>query len=173
MTQGRLVAGRPLIETFVAPLEAYALATAAGGRQRILEVGSAYGFSTIVMAQAAPAAEILSVDPHTGYQSWDTFNRNLDRYGVAGRVRCLRKPSQEVLPTLPAGRFDMMFVDGDHGEGPADHDVAHALRLVRAGGIIAVHDYTERWQGVKDAVDRRLRGLPAWRIQTLYLAVNP
>lgn len=168
MSPGRPIAGRPLIETFIAPLEAYALETAARGCRRILEIGSAFGFSTIVMAQTG--AEVLAVDPHTGYDSWQTFQRNLNRYGVAGRVQAVRRPSQEALPHLVPGRFDLVFVDGDHSEAMAEHDIRHARRLVRAGGIIAVHDYTERWQGVKNAVNRELRGLPAWRIQTLYLA---
>lgn len=165
---GRPIAGRPLVETFIHPIEAYALERAAAGASRILEVGSAYGFSTILMAQTG--AQVLAVDPHTGYGSWDVFMANLNRYGVAGRVQPLRRASQDVLPGLAAEAFDLAFVDGDHSEAVAAHDCRHARRLVRAGGLIAVHDYTDRWPGVKLAVDRELRGLLAWRIQTLYLA---
>lgn len=140
------------------------------GRRRILEVGSAFGFSTVVMAQAG--AEVLAVDPHTGYASWEIFHHNLNRYGVAGRVQAVRRRSEEVLPGLPAGGFDLVFIDGDHGEHVAEFDCRQARRLVRAGGIVAVHDYTARWPGVQAAVDRELRGLPSWLIQTLYLAAN-
>jgi predicted O-methyltransferase YrrM len=159
-----------MIETYISLIEAYALETAVRGRRQVLEVGSAFGFSTILMAQAG--AQVLAVDPHTGYKSWDAFLHNLNRYGVAGRVQAVRRPSQTTLPGLPAGAFELAFVDGDHSEEVASFDLQQARRLVAAGGIIAVHDYTERWPGVKKAVDRELRGLAAWRIQTLYLAVQ-
>lgn len=164
----REVGARPTILTWVTLRESMALQVAAAGK-RVLEVGSQWGYSTVLMAQAG--AHVTAVDPHADHGSWPTFNANLDRYGVRDRVEPVKEYSQRYLPTLTASSFDMAFVDGDHDEPVAAFDCREARRLVRPGGLIAVHDYNETaWPSVKRAVDRELGGLPRWIIETLYLA---
>ena len=162
---------RPRIETFISLLEAYALACAAQGRRRVLEVGSAWGFSTVLLAQQG--CMVYAVDPHEDFHSADVWAANCRRYRVAHSVVPIEKRSQEALPPLPEHTFDLMFIDGDHSEEVASFDCRQALRLVKPGGIIAVHDYTPRWPGVLQAVRRELRELPHhWLVQTLYLGVR-
>lgn len=173
MSPERLVAGAPPIPTMVKPAEAAALRQAAQGAN-VLEIGSAWGFSTVLMAEVARL--VVSVDPHTMADTWQAFLWNLDRYGVLQRVMVVKGTSQDELPKMPAwgadGFFDVAFVDGLHTRWGAWFDLTWCRQLVRAGGIIAAHDYCVRWPGVLDAVDEVLAGLPAWRIQDLYLAVN-
>ncbi len=169
--QGWLAAAlpnRPRIESFIALIEAYALSTAAAGAPRVLEVGSAWGYSTILMAQAGSC--VTAVDPHQDFGSRGRFFENVRRYGMLHRVKPVYEFSQNYLPSLADASFDLAFIDGDHGEPAASFDCQQALRLVRPGGLIAVHDYSPRWPGVISAVRRELRGLPHWQIQTLYLA---
>lgn len=161
--------GYPPIETWISRLEAYALATAARGK-RVLEIGSAHGFSAVLMAQNG--ARITSVDPHTDYGSWTMFQQNLERYEVAQRVSCIRQRSQDVLPHLIPSWYELAFVDGDHSAAVAEHDIRWCLRLLQPGGILAVHDFTPRWPGVVEACERQaLRDRPHWRIETLLLVV--
>lgn len=162
---------RPRIESYITLLEAYALSTAAKGAACVLEVGSAWGYSSIVMAQAG--AEVVACDPHLDFDSWDRFNANVRRAGLEHRIHPVRKFSQDFLPRVPDGSVDLMFIDGDHGEEIASFDCRQALRIVRPGGIIAVHDYSPRWGGVLIAVRRELKNLSThWLIETLYLAVR-
>ena len=59
--------------------------------------------------------------------------------------------------------IDLLFIDGDHEEGPVTADVALWLPKVRAGGWVALHDVRNReWPGVSRALSRLL-----WRSTTL------
>jgi len=57
----------------------------------------------------------------------------------------------------------MLFIDGDHEEGPVTADVALWLPKVRPGGWVALHDVRNRkWPGVSRALSRLL-----WRSTTV------
>lgn len=51
------------------------------------------------------------------------------------------------------GKVDMVFVDGDHSYEGCKGDIKSWLPHIRDGGIIAFHDYGERWPDVVKAVD--------------------
>ena len=145
----------PAISTSVTALEADALARLAEGRT-VLEVGSAYGYSAVVMALAG--ARVTAVDPHAWLPaSYEVMLANLAAYGVAGRVEVIRAPSQQVLPRLAGERaaFGLVFIDGDHSAQAARHDIRWALQLLDPGGTVAVHDYLEACccPGVREAAD--------------------
>jgi Methyltransferase domain len=121
----------------------------------IVEIGSYRGRSTIVLARAAHAGvEIVAIDPHAGNdrgpQQWEgtasegqadheAFVANLDRAGVDGRVRHVRRPSQEALHAV-TGAVDLLYVDGAHRYAPAAADIARWGARVRPGGVMLIHD---------------------------------
>jgi predicted O-methyltransferase YrrM len=118
------------------------LARLASGRL-VLEIGSYCGRSTVAMAATAKA--IFSIDPHDSsttephppIQTLETFQRNiagLPVIHVLGRV-------EQIEPYLVPASFDMVFVDGDHRLKACLRDLAIAERVLRPGGVIAVHDY--------------------------------
>jgi predicted O-methyltransferase YrrM len=130
-------------------------ARALPGEARVVEIGSYRGRSAIVLALAMPAgAEFVAIDPHAGTDrgprqlhgtSEDgerdnaAFRANLDRAGVAGRVRHVRLPSRDAL-TAVAGEVDLLYVDGAHRYGPARDDIARWGARVRPGGTMLIHD---------------------------------
>lgn len=107
----------------------------------MLEIGSAFGYSTIVMALVARS--VLAVDPMTQFASGEQFELNLKAHGVTSKVSHLDTTSQVALPRLfEAGdRFDLVFIDGDHLPEAVRHDLGWARKLVKPGGAIALHDY--------------------------------
>ena len=146
----------PAISTSVTEAEAATLARLAAGRQ-VLEVGSASGYSAVVMALGGAEA-VTAVDPHTWIGgSYEAMLANLAAYGVADRVEIIREPSQTVLPWLAREQlqFGLVFIDGDHSADAARHDLRWALELLEPGGVLAVHDYAESCccPGVREAAD--------------------
>jgi predicted O-methyltransferase YrrM len=131
------------IDSSVTPAEIAALQDLAAGR-RVLEVGSAYGYSTIRLAERA--AHVDAVDPHAGELpgSYETMLANLERYGAWDKVTILRDYSEHALPALiEAGhRYGLAFVDGNHDYN-VQRDVENALTLLVPGGHVAVHDYDQ------------------------------
>jgi predicted O-methyltransferase YrrM len=71
------------------------------------------------------------------------------------------------------GRFDLVFLDGDHDMATLRADVALALSVLKPGGLLACHDYPDpNWADVRRVVDEvaRTQGLVRVR-QADYLGV--
>ncbi len=123
--------------------------------ERGVEIGSYRGRSMIVLASAAPAGvELVAIDPHGGNdrgpQQWvgtadegeedhRRFWSNLEGAGVAGRVRQIRRRSQDALDALD-GPVQLLYVDGAHGLRPALADLRRWGARVAPGGTMLVHD---------------------------------
>ena len=121
---------------------------------RIVEVGSYRGRSAIVLAHAAGDSHVTAIDPHAGNDRGPrqiegteaegeadhrAFVANLERAGVADRVRHVRRPSQDALADVQ-GTVDLVYVDGAHRYEPARADLAAWGERVRPGGALLVHD---------------------------------
>jgi predicted O-methyltransferase YrrM len=142
-----------LTEAQARRLYAAAGAVPAGGR--IVEIGSFRGRSAIVLARGArPNVEVVCVDPHAGSdrgpreiaarpgvgeQDLLAFRGNLERAGVADRVRHVRDFSTLALRAFD-GPVDLLFVDGAHRFGPARADLVRWGARVPDGGRMLVHD---------------------------------
>lgn len=145
----------PFISTSVTVREAAELAGFADG-QAVLEIGSAFGYSAVMMALAG--GQVTAIDPHSEIPgSLETMTANVAAYGVAGRVAILCETSYSAMPRLAAGEasFGLIFVDGDHQAEAVRHDAGWALRLLAPGGVLACHDYGEECccPGVRQALD--------------------
>jgi predicted O-methyltransferase YrrM len=142
----------PAISTSLTESETLELQRLAIGRKLALEIGSAYGYSTIALAQTG--IELMAVDPHRAHNSLQTIQQNLRAYGVDQQVTIIVGWSQEILSTLPKRHFDLIFVDGDHSPEGVRHDIRWARELVTDGGVIVCHDYGEQTcPGVQIALD--------------------
>jgi SAM-dependent methyltransferase/predicted O-methyltransferase YrrM len=157
-----------LTDAQAARLQAAAERTGPGAR--IVEIGSYHGRSTIVLASAAPLArEIVAIDPHAGNdrgpRQWEgtadegeadrrAFRENLERAGIAERVRHVRRPSQAALNAVE-GAVDVVYVDGAHRFAPASADIVRWGARVSPGGTLLVHDAFASL-GVTLAVGRHL-----------------
>lgn len=122
------------------------LAALAAGRRRIVEVGTAIGFSTLWMALAMPAdGRIVSIDPDTSRT--DRAREFWRRAGVPDdRIEVVNSPALEAIgvgdPRL-AGPFDMVFIDALKEEYQAYLD---GLRPRLSQGALVVADNV-LWSG--------------------------
>jgi predicted O-methyltransferase YrrM len=130
-------------------------AAALGPPATIVEIGSYRGRSAIVLARAAPpGTQVVAIDPHAGTDRGPreirgpaaageadhrAFLANLERAGVAGVVRHVRRPSQEALAEVN-GPVDLLYVDGAHRYRPARADLARWGARLRPEGTLLVHD---------------------------------
>jgi predicted O-methyltransferase YrrM len=144
--------------------EAEVLRDLARGR-RVLEIGSWFGFSTVLMAQVAEM--VHAVDWHqgdditrnvAGYkgETLGAMWANLTKYGVRKKVVMHVGSSDAVLPLFAHRSFDFAFHDSYHSTERVSRDIGLMLPLIKEGSLLAIHDYGR--YGVKDAVDAL--GLP-------------
>lgn len=148
----------PPINTSLTEAETAELQRLAKDRE-VLEIGTAYGYSTVALAQVAK--RVTAVDPHFTHGSYEVALENLRAYGVADRVALIQTNSQHAMPALyyEGCRFDMVWIDGDHTAEGVEHDVTWAIKLLRPDGVIACHDYDEATcPGVQIALDELFGG---------------
>ncbi len=147
-------ARHPARPTSISRDEALALARCARDHRasRTLEVGMAYGLSTLALAGAHVGAHV-AIDPfqRTDWRSIGMLN--VARSGLEGRVRLIERRSDEALADLAARgeRFDLAFIDGLHLFDATLVDFHFVDRLLDVGGRVALHDL---WMpSVRAAVD--------------------
>jgi predicted O-methyltransferase YrrM len=176
------IARAKTIEGWMSTRELEWLASTATECQAIIEIGCWLGRATRVLGDHCPGV-VYSVDPWDGdYHNDDgtvakwllkrgrtwadvfrQFTDNLEDLIAIERVRPIRASSVDawsaLVDELPRGGVDLVFVDGDHRRESVARDIALYRELVRAGGIIAGHDYGRAdWPGVQAAVDEAFPG---------------
>ena len=99
---------------------------------RILEVGTAVGFSAILMAEYNPGAcEIITIE---NYEKRIPIAReNFKRAGKESVITLLTGDAKEVLPTIEEP-FDFIFMDA--AKGQYIHFLPEVLRLLKSGGTL-------------------------------------
>jgi hypothetical protein len=77
----------------------------------------------------------------------------LEKYKNIDNVQLYRGKSNDFLNSLPDNYLDFIYIDGDHGYEGCKSDLLLAKNKVKKNGIIAGHDYCERFATVMKAVD--------------------
>jgi len=121
----------------------------------ILEIGSAWGRSTVLLALATNK-QVWSIDPHTGgiayirrgedQDSFEEFQENLKKNKIQCRVNILRNTTAETEKngTIPQRAiFSMVFIDGLHTSEGVSIDFSFAYNRLVDSGIIVFDDYFE------------------------------
>ena len=131
---------------------------------RIVEVGSFFGRTTCVMAQANPRAQVIAIDtfqeaawtrrytrsspaiPNFSKSAFDKFTRGFPN------ISSISGASPESVSdwTQP---IDMYFEDAVHGNPSLKNNLDFWKAHLRPGGILCGHDYGHRFPDVKREVD--------------------
>ena len=99
---------------------------------RILDVGTAVGFSAILMAQYAPAdCKIVTIENYE--KRIPVAKENFKRAGKDEQITLLEGDAMQILPTL-SGEFDMIFMDA--AKGQYINFMPDFLRLLKSGGVL-------------------------------------
>ncbi|MGW1421297.1 class I SAM-dependent methyltransferase [Bradyrhizobium manausense] len=108
---------------------------------RVLEIGSKEGRSALFWLEFFASAHLTCVDL---FENDDVgrFDRNLAAYGA--RLRKMVGTSIKALGILREENavFDFIYVDGSHQRDDVMIDCLGAWRLLRAGGVMLMDDYT-------------------------------
>ena len=115
--------------------------TQISGANRIFEMGSAIGYSTLWFARAAgPRAEIYYTDgdPSNARRAKGYFQRA----GVAGRIRLLTGDALKLIDNIP-GLFDIILIDIDKHQYPAAFK--KSVPRLASGGLLITDNVL--WSG--------------------------
>lgn len=121
-----------------------------------VEVGVERGAYSEVLCRENPGVQLFCVDAWKAYRGYRDHvdQRKLDRFYEETRERLapyqraslVRKFSLDAAQDFSDGSLDFVYLDGNHCFESVTADLCAWSRKVRAGGIIAGHDYAlHRW----------------------------
>ncbi|HES1722287.1 TPA: O-methyltransferase [Streptococcus pyogenes] len=103
--------------------------------KHILEIGTAIGFSALLMAENAPDATIVTIDRNR--EMIDFAKANFAKYDSRQQIRLLEGDAADILFTLE-GNFDFVFMDSAKSKYIVF--LPEILRLLKVGGVVILDD---------------------------------
>lgn len=137
--------------------------------ERILEIGTAFGYSAIFFARSCPEAQIVTIekDEFAAAAAAGYFRT----FGVSDRVRLIEADGLAGLTTIGeegGAPFDLVFIDASKGHYKAFLDAA--LPLCRPGAVLLSDDIFQRGNTVTDGIDHRRKHHSAKKHMREFLA---
>lgn len=123
--------------------------------ERILEVGTAVGFSALLMSEYNPVpCQIITIENYE--KRIPVARENFQRAGREEQIRLIAGDAADILKTLDEP-FDFIFVDA--AKGQYLHFLPEILRLLRSGGVLVSDNVLQEGDIIesKYAVERRNR----------------
>jgi predicted O-methyltransferase YrrM len=131
----------------------------------MIEIGSFVGESTVLFAQSFK--KVIAIDPfEADYDPQDptsylfefdnVYQTYLDRITVYSNIETIIDTSDDAVKELVGKEFDFVYIDGLHTYEGVKTDITNYLPLVKKGGVIGGHDYTDKIPhlvGVYEAVN--------------------
>ena len=133
---------------------------------RILEVGTAVGFSALLMSEYAPeGCEIITIEKYG--KRIPIARENFRRAGKEQQITLLEGDASEVLKDLDQS-FDFIFMDA--AKGQYIHFMPEVLRLLADGGTLVSDNVMQDGDIIESrfAVERRNRTIHARMREYLY-----
>ncbi len=104
---------------------------------RILEIGTGFGYATLWMGLALPpAGKIWSIDPDR--ESSDIARSYFERANLSDAIEILSQPALDILPTFSGRNLDIIFIDGRKDEYPEYLEIC--VNLLKRSGLIIIDD---------------------------------
>ena len=99
--------------------------------KRILEIGTAVGYSGNIMLNACKTSKLVTLEKHT--PSFEVARTNFKRTGVINRVELINNDAMNVLPNFKR-KFDFIFLDGPKGQYVKY--LPYLIKLLKKGGVL-------------------------------------
>ena len=128
---------------------------AVAGARRILELGTALGYTALSFASGAPEATIDTIERDADHVA--LARENIAAAAMDHRITVHEGDFASVLPTLDPG-YDLAFFDG-HSPTPGLHKTLRGL--LRTGGTLVTANLNHG--GTADAVRKALFDRKTWR----------
>lgn len=135
------------------------------------EIGVNNGRNIRETIALCPRLEWIAIDPWTGRYPGEkgTWTEDMHRRHEANfdalhkqfpqRIVKMKMTGAEAAPQIADGSLDLVFIDAIHTEEACADDIATWFLKVRAGGVVAGHDYHHpNFPGVTVAVDKAFGG---------------
>jgi predicted O-methyltransferase YrrM len=130
------------------------------------EIGVLSGDTSCHLLEEFPTLQMVCVDPWVAYDQYEpirTADKMSDFEKIARerlgayreRVMILKDFSLNAASRIPDRSLDFVFIDALHTYEAVRDDIRAWAPKVRAGGLVAGHDYN--WEGVRAAVDEFAR----------------
>lgn len=130
--------------------------------KRILELGTAVGFSSILMYEAAGVEpDIITIERDERMIELATMN--LEKFNLSDKIKIEQGDCLEVLERLEEP-FDLIFMDA--GKGHYNHFLPHCLRLLKEDGIIIADNVLFRGMVASDELVKRRKITIVKRMRT-------
>ena len=134
----------------------------------MVEIGSFVGESTVMFARSFK--NVIAIDPFLAdydeadptsymFEFKNVYQTYLDRTGDHKNIKTIVSTSNDALEDLKGLQYDFIYLDGLHTYEGVKSDITNYLPMVKKGGVIGGHDYTDLHRhlvGVKKAVDEML-----------------
>ena len=134
--------------------------------ERILEIGTAVGFSALLMAEAAPeSCEIVTIESYE--KRIPLAKKHFRESEYASRITLLEGDAAEILPTI-TDPFDFIFMDA--AKGQYINFLPEVLRLLQPGGVLGADNVLQDGDLLEShfAVTRRNRTIHKRMREYLY-----
>lgn len=114
--------------------------------QKILEVGTAIGFSALLMAENSPHSQITTIDRNK--EMIGLAKENFARYDQRRQIQLLEGEAMDLLPTLVDDSYDFVFMDSAKSKYIVF--LPEILKKVKVGGLIVLDDVFQGGDVAKD-----------------------
>ena len=138
--------------------------------KQILEVGTAIGFSALLMAEYAPVdCQITTIEKYE--KRIPIAKENFEKFGKASQITLLEGDAAEILKQLEE-TYDFIFMDA--AKGQYIHFLPDILRLLKPGAVLLSDNVLQDGDIIESryAVIRRNRTIHARMREYLYTLKN-
>jgi predicted O-methyltransferase YrrM len=108
--------------------------------QRVLEIGTSNGYSTLWLASAARATGGAVTTVEIADYKVGLARQNFSRSGLASSITLVQDDAGRVLERAGDASFDLVFLDAERPEYPGWWP--HLKRVLRPGGLLVVDNAT-------------------------------
>ena len=137
--------------------------------KKILEIGTAIGFSALLMAENAPDAQITTIDRNEEMIGF--AKENLAKYDQRKQITLLEGDAVDVLQDLTE-TYDFVFMDSAKSKYIVF--LPRILELLEVGGIVVLDDIFQGGDVAKDIMEVRRGQRTIYRgLQNLFHATAP